>query len=73
MGRQQWRDAFCKGPEPQFFICVQGNLKVTVSDGETRSFRAGAVIFMEDTSGKGHVTRVSGARDCIAAIVPVSD
>ena len=60
-------------PEPQFFICVQGNLKVTVSDGETRSFRAGAVIFMEDTSGKGHATRVSGARDCIAAIVPVSD
>jgi len=58
-------------PEPQFFICVEGKLKVTVSDGETRSFGAGAVILMEDSSGKGHTTRVSGSRDCVAAIAPV--
>jgi hypothetical protein len=68
-----WVGESIRVPERQFFICVEGGLKVTVSDGETRSFGAGNVVFMEDTSGKGHTTRVNGARDCIAAIAPVID
>lgn len=68
-----WIGESIRVPEPQFFICLAGGLKVTVSDGETRSFGAGDVVFMADTSGKGHTTRVSGARDCVAAIAPVTD
>jgi uncharacterized cupin superfamily protein len=60
-------------PRSQFFICVDGKVEITVSDGEKRSFGAGDVVLMEDSSGEGHTTRVVGAKDCIAAIAPVRD
>jgi quercetin dioxygenase-like cupin family protein len=60
-------------PRTQFFICVDGKVEITVSDGEKRTFGAGDVVLMEDNSGSGHSTRVIGARDCVAAIAPVRD
>jgi quercetin dioxygenase-like cupin family protein len=43
-------------PARQYFIVLSGEFRITVSDGETRSFGAGDVGLAEDTSGKGHVT-----------------
>jgi len=60
-------------PSKQFLICVAGNLDVTVSDGESRTFRTGDVVQMEDTHGKGHTTRIDGSQDCIAAVAPILD
>jgi hypothetical protein len=42
-------------------MCVlRGEFEATASDGETRRFPPGAVLLLEDTTGKGHVTRVVG-------------
>jgi hypothetical protein len=60
-------------PSKQFLICVAGKLGVTVSDGESRTFRTGDVVQMEDTHGKGHTTRVDASQDCIAAVAPILD
>ena len=39
------------------------------SDGEVRSFGPGAVLLVEDTSGKGHISRVKrGERGSLVAI-----
>jgi len=44
-------------PQRQFFIQLSGDLEVEVSDGEIRKFSAGSIVLLEDTTGKGHLTR----------------
>lgn len=56
-------------PQHQFFICLQGELEVHASDGKKRTFGPGDAVLMEDTSGRGHSSRVRGGKDFIAAIV----
>lgn len=68
-----WEGKSFTVPEPQFFICVEGAVEITASDGECRTFAPGSVVLMEDTSGKGHSTRVVGNHDAIAALAPVLD
>jgi uncharacterized cupin superfamily protein len=51
---------------------LKGHLEVTASDGEKRTFGPGDSLLMEDVAGKGHSTRVKGADECIAAIIPVA-
>ena len=47
-------------PRRQLFCLLQGETEVTASDGETRRFRPGDVLLLEDTHGKGHATRGVG-------------
>ena len=56
-------------PQHQFFIGLQGKLEVRASDGKTRTFGPGDAVLMEDTSGRGHSSRVQGGKDFVAAIV----
>lgn len=51
------------------FFVLSGEWEVTASDGETRRFRDGSVLLLEDTSGKGHSSRVVGGIDSLAAMV----
>ena len=52
-------------PAPQRLLAVYlaGTGEITASDGETRPLVAGTVLLAEDTTGKGHVTRVTGTDD----------
>jgi hypothetical protein len=45
-------------PTPQFAINLTGDLQVEVSDGSTRKIGPGDLVFLEDTQGKGHITRL---------------
>lgn len=56
-------------PARQFFLCLAGDCEVTVSDGERRRFGPGSVVLLDDTSGKGHTTRIVGAEDALCAMV----
>ena len=55
-------------PKRQIWIGVQGGLRVTVSDGETRTLPAGTLLFMEDVTGKGHATVPLNGQAVIGAI-----
>lgn len=44
-------------PQPYVCIILSGEGEVTTSDGESRRFRPGEVLFCNDLTGKGHVTR----------------
>ncbi len=44
-------------PAVQFLVFLQGDFSITTTDGETRQFRAGDVLRLEDVSPcKGHIT-----------------
>lgn len=64
-----WHGDWHPAPRRQLMFLLSGELEVEVSDGEVRRFCSGAVILVEDTSGKGHVSRVvSDERGYMAAI-----
>lgn len=41
-------------PRRQYIVNLDGGVKITASDGETRIIRAGEVFLVEDITGKGH-------------------
>lgn len=41
-------------PRRQFVITLEGQTEIEVSDGERRRFKAGDILLVEDTTGKGH-------------------
>ncbi len=67
-----WTGESMHPPKAQFLICLKGHLELTASNGDKRTFGPGDSVLMEDVSGKGHRTRVKGADECIAAIIPIA-
>jgi hypothetical protein len=45
-------------PRRQFAINMSGDLEVEISDGSRQAIGQGDLVYLEDTTGKGHVTRV---------------
>jgi hypothetical protein len=66
---EDWHPA----PRRQYLVIVQGMSEVVVSDGETKRFGPGSILLMDDTTGKGHITRNVGTEDHIALVIPVID
>ena len=51
------------------FFALSGEWEVIASDGESRRFGPGSVLLVEDTTGKGHTSRVVSGTDSLAAMV----
>ena len=49
----EWHPA----PRRQYVLFLAGETEIEVSDGDKRILRAGAVLLVEDTFGKGHRNR----------------
>jgi hypothetical protein len=64
-------DASHNAPYPVFIVTLEGAAEVTVSDGERRTFGPGSVVLVEDTTGKGHVTRPVGTTPRVTLFAPV--
>ena len=45
-----------RAPRRQFVVFLDGWVRITVSDGESRTLPAGTVLLVEDVTGRGHVT-----------------
>jgi len=67
-----WFGDWHPAPKKQFFCCLKGEAELTASDGEVRCFKAGDVFLLEDTTGKGHTTRVVGEASFEAAVVQLT-
>ena len=67
-----WYGDWHPAPKRQFFCCLSGEFELTASDGETRVYRAGQVFLLEDTTGKGHKSRVTIKEDFVAAIIQLA-
>ena len=55
------------------FAVLTGTWEVIASDGEARTFTKGDVLLVEDTTGKGHASRVISEEQSIALLVEMPD
>jgi len=60
-------------PRRQYVITLSGHGELEVSGGKTISVGPGNIELVEDTTGKGHITRVVGTEDRVTLQVPLSD
>ena len=49
-------------PRRQYIINLDAGVEITASDGESRIIAAGEVILVEDTTGKGHLSKAVGGK-----------
>ena len=61
------------GPARQFVITLTGNSEVEVSGGVHVMAGPGHINLIEDTTGKGHITRNFGPEPRIALTIPLAD
>jgi quercetin dioxygenase-like cupin family protein len=48
---------FHTAPQKQYIILLDGKIEIETSLGEKRIFKAGEVLLVDDTTGKGHKTK----------------
>ncbi len=68
-----WSGDYHPTPRRQFLFVLRGIFEGTASDGVVRRFGPGGVLLMEDTTGKGHATRIIGDEDALAAVVQLPE
>ena len=66
-------DGWHTGPARQFVITLSGNSEVEVSGGVHVAAGPGHINLIEDTTGKGHITRNFGPEARIALTIPLAD
>jgi hypothetical protein len=49
-------------PRRQYIINLDNGVQITASDGEVRVIGAGEVLLVEDTTGKGHLSKAINDR-----------
>ena len=49
-------------PRRQYIINLDNGVQITASDGEERIIGAGEVLLVEDTTGKGHLSKAINER-----------
>lgn len=64
-----WESDWHPSSGRHLFAVLTGVWEVTSSDGETRSFSTGDVLLVEDTTGKGHSSKVIGDEESLALLI----
>lgn len=68
-----WTGDWHPTPKRQIFFYLKGEIEAEVSDGEVRRFGPGSITLVEDTTGRGHKSRVIGDSEVLLAIVQLED
>ncbi|MGH7418570.1 MAG: hypothetical protein ACREKB_12415 [Candidatus Rokuibacteriota bacterium] len=58
-------------PRRQYIINLDAGVRLTASDGESRVIGPGEVVLVEDTTGKGHLSKAVDSRIRHCIFVPV--
>ena len=61
------------GPRRQYVITLRGRGELEVAGGKKISVEPGHIELIEDTTGKGHITRVTGTEERVTLQIPLSD
>lgn len=71
--KKGWYGDWHPAPYRQLHFYLSGEIEAEASDGEIRSIGTGAVILVEDTSGKGHRSHVVGSAEVLIAVVKLAE
>ena len=58
-------------PRRQYVITLAGQVEIETGDGTVRRFGPGDVMLAEDTTGRGHMTRVVGDQPRHYVFIPL--
>ena len=58
-------------PKRQYVITLAGQVEIETGDGTIRRFGPGDVMLAEDTTGRGHITRVVGGEPRHYVFIPL--
>ena len=59
-------------PRRQYVICLAGSIEIGLGDGTTHLFGPGDARLVEDTTGKGHTTKVADGPNSVTATIPLA-
>lgn len=59
-------------PFRQIHFYLSGVIEAETSDGEKRRFGPGSIVLVEDTTGRGHKSRVVGSSEVLIAVVKLA-
>lgn len=65
-----WIGELHPAPTRQFLALLSGEVEMETTDGTVRRFGPGDLVLLEDTSGKGHVTRNTSDGYATFLVVP---
>jgi len=65
-----WIGELHPAPTRQFLALMSGDVEMETTDGTVRRFGPGDLVLLEDTSGRGHVTRNIGDGYATFLVVP---
>jgi hypothetical protein len=68
-----WESEWHPAPKRQFMIYLSGTIEAEVSDGEIRQFGPGSITLVEDTTGKGHKSRVIGSEKVVVVVIQLEE
>jgi hypothetical protein len=60
-------------PRRQYVITLRGHSEIEVADGKKFQVGPGSIDFVEDLTGKGHITRIVGDEDRLAIWLPIAE
>ena len=64
-----WRGDWHPVPQRLLAVYLSGVGTIEASDGELRDLRPGTILLAEDTTGRGHISAVTGTEDMLVLIV----
>lgn len=68
-----WDADWHPAPVRELAVYLSGEGEIEASDGTVRRLEPGTILLVEDTTGKGHKTRVTGADEMLVVIVTLPD
>jgi hypothetical protein len=64
---QDWHPA----PRRQYVITLSGQGEIEIGDGTKRRFGPGDIMLADDTTGRGHITRVVSSQPRLYVAIPI--
>ena len=58
-------------PRRQYIVNLDAGVQITASDGESRKIGAGEIILVEDTFGKGHLSKAIDGKMRHCLFIPI--
>jgi hypothetical protein len=62
---------FHPAPRRQYIITLAGEVEIETGDGTVKCFGKGDIMLADDTTGRGHITRVIGNEPRVYVTIPL--